>query len=338
LLFINNAAFDTICRNCRDQNRADSRAHLINSGQDNLELEYAMKCSVLILSLAACAIAASAQTSPKPAGASASAKPATTAPHSATSGVKLPPGVPPVKGIVRTIFTVSLRYQDIKIGTGALAEPNKLYKVFYTGWRAADGVKFDSTDDHPRPPLKDKDGKPVLGDDGKPKLSDVQPMPFPQGRGGTISGFDQGFTGMRIGGKRRLFIPWQMAYGTRDIPDRGPGHPGIPPKSNLIFDVELVDVTDIPAPANHPGMGGMPGGRPMPGGMAPRPGAGNGIVPPSPVKPVAPTTPAAPGAPGTAAPTTPQPSPATAPTPGAAPSTPAAPSTAPATPTPPPSK
>jgi peptidylprolyl isomerase len=299
-----------------------------------------MKSSVLILPLAACAIAMSAQTSSKTASPSATAKPATSAAHTAASGVKLPPGVPPVKGIVRTIFTVSLRYQDIKIGKGAVAEPQKLYKVFYTGWRAADGVKFDSTDDHPRPPLKDKDGKPVLGEDGKPKMGDVQPMPFPQGMGGTISGFDQGFAGMRIGGKRRLFIPWQLAYGTRNIPDRGPGHPGIPPKSDLIFDVELVDVTELPTPANHPGMSGMPGGRPMPGGMAPRPGAGNGIVPPIPARPTAPATPPAPGGPGTPAPATSQPPPATTPAPGAptTPSTPTSPSTAPTTPTPPPSK
>ena len=77
--------------------------------------------------------------------------------------------------------------------------------------------------------MKDKDGKPVLGDDGKPKLGDPQPMAFPQGMGRLIPGFDQGFDGMKIGGKRRLFIPWQLAYGARDIPDPTQRIPGFRP-------------------------------------------------------------------------------------------------------------
>jgi peptidylprolyl isomerase len=168
---------------------------------------------------------------------------------------ELPIGVPPVPGIQKTAF--SLLYQDITIGAGSEAEPNKLYKVHYTGWRAADGVKFDSSYDHARQPLKGDDGKPVVGDDGKPRLGDPRPMAFPQGMGRLIPGFDQGFAGMRVGGKRRLFIPWQLAYGTRNIPDRpsdqpgGAPRPGIPPKSDLIFDVELVDVTDLPTPPKH---------------------------------------------------------------------------------------
>jgi FKBP-type peptidyl-prolyl cis-trans isomerase len=124
-----------------------------------------MKKTVLILLMAACAATAIAQTPAKPA--SPAAKPATTAAKHAVApvGVKLPPGVPAVKGIVKTAFT--MRYEDIKIGTGAVAEPNKLYKVHYTGWLAADGRKFDSSYDHPRPPVLDKDGKPVLDADGK---------------------------------------------------------------------------------------------------------------------------------------------------------------------------
>jgi len=272
-----------------------------------------MKRIVLILLMAACTAAASAQTQPKAAAPTAkpAAKPATTA-------AKLPfgvpaPGIPAVKTIKKTAF--SLQYQEIKVGTGADAEPNKLYKVLYTGWRAKDGVKFDSSADHPGPPLKDKDGKPVLDADGKPKLGDPQPLAFPQGMGRLIPGFDQGFGGMKVGGKRRLFIPWQLAYGNRDMPDHGPDHPGIPPKSDLIFDVELVDVADLPAPPARPGMGGMPPGRPLPGGaVAPKPGT-----------PGAPATGAP--APGTPAPGTP--APGTAPAAHAAPGTPAAPATLP---------
>jgi len=277
-----------------------------------------MKQKVLIFLLAASSVAAAAQTAAKPAA------PAATATHkagtAATSAVKLPPGVPAARGVLHTAF--SLKYQDIKIGTGADAEPNKMYKVQYTGWRAADGVKFDSSFDRPGPPVLDKDGKPEKDADGKPVLGPSQPMAFPQGMGRLIPGFDQGFTGMKVGGKRRLFIPWQLAYGTRDMPGRGAEHPGIPPKSDLIFDVELVDVADLPTPPTRPGMGG-PGGRPLP----PRP-----IVPTTPGKPAAPGT-AAP-APGSAAPSTTTPAPTIAPT-TTAPSTTQPPATTPVPSTPP---
>jgi peptidylprolyl isomerase len=224
--------------------------------------------------------------------------------------------------MMKTAF--SLRYQDIHLGTGPVAEPNKLYKVLYTGWRAADGVKFDSTDDHPRPPVVDKDGKPVLDADGKPKQGDIQPMAFPQGMGRLIPGFDQGVAGMRIGGKRRLFIPWQMAYGTHAIPDHGPGHPGIPAKSDLIFDVTLVAVDELPAPPARPGMGAMPG-RPNPNAPHPMPnGAPGSALGAAPVQPGSPATAPAPGA---------APAPATAPAPASpGPASAAPPSAAPAAP------
>jgi peptidylprolyl isomerase len=185
---------------------------------------------------------------------------------------------------MKTAF--ALKYQDIEVGTGPVAEPLKLYKVKYTGWLAADGKKFDSSEDHP----------------GK------EPIQFPQGRGRVIPGWDQGFEGMKIGGKRRIFIPWQLAYGASGRP------PAIPAKSDLVFDVELVDVTDMPAP-------GAPGGRPLP------------------QRPAAPGAPGAPSTPG-ANPSNPQttPPPATSPTtpqPATPPASPQA-TPAPATTTPPP--
>ena len=114
-----------------------------------------------------------------------------------------------------------MRYQDITIGTGALAEPGQLYSVHYTGWLAADGTKFDSSVDR------------------------GQPIEFQQGARRVIAGWDQGFEGMHIGGKRRLFIPWQLAYGAAG---RGP----IPAKADLIFDIELIDAHDPNAPAAPP--------------------------------------------------------------------------------------
>ncbi len=186
---------------------------------------------MVLLTAASSAIAA-AQTPAKPTVPSGTAPKAAVAHTATAAAAKLPPGIPVVHGIVKPLLT--LRYEDIKIGTGADAEPNKLYKVKYTGYRAADGVKFDSWENNRRPAL-DKDGKVVNGPDGKPQMGDPQPMAFPQGMGRLIPGFDQGFTGMKVGGKRRLFIPWQLAYGTHEIPDRGPEHPGIPAKSDLIF-------------------------------------------------------------------------------------------------------
>jgi peptidylprolyl isomerase len=295
-----------------------------------MELNLSMKTEILTLLLAASTTAAIAQTAAtpttsaaKPASsaakpatgtakpavsatktANAAAKPATSATpaaHAAATAGKLPPGIPPVKGIVKTAF--SERWEDIKIGTGADAVANKVYKVHYTGYLAADGKKFDSSYDHPGQPVKDKDGKPVLDKDGKPMVGDPQPIAFPQGFGRLIPGFDQGFDGMKVGGKRRIFIPWQLAYGEKGHPGPDPAHPGIPPKADLIFDVELVDISDLPAQPTRP--------------MQVRP---SGAAPP---KPGAPGTPPPAGQPGAAAPGSASPAPA------AAPATPPA-STAPA--------
>jgi peptidylprolyl isomerase len=297
-----------------------------------------------ILLMAAATVVASAQTTATPApAAKPAAKAAATATTAKTAGSAVPaagakkplplgvpaPGLPAVKTIKKTAF--SLTYQEIKVGTGPIAEPGKMYTVLYTGYRAADGVKFDSSDDH-RMPVRDKDGKPVLGDDGKPKMGDAQPLVFPQGQRRLIPGFDQGFGGMKVGGQRRLFIPWQMAYGTQAIPDHLPDHPGIPAKSDLIFDITLVSVADMPAPPSRPAMGGMPGGHPVPMGIHPgtpgAPGApaaaGTPAAPNAPAAPAAATSPAAPPAPAKPATTAPV---ATAPTPTApaATATPAAP-------------
>ncbi len=126
-----------------------------------------------------------------------------------------PPGVPPVHGLPRTLY--SLRYVDTLVGTGPLAQPRMYYSVRYTGW-LTDGTKFDSSDDHP----------------GK------EPITFPYGAHRVIPGWDTGFEGMHVGGKRRLYVPYQLAYGESGRP------PVIPPKSDLIFDVELVSMSETP--------------------------------------------------------------------------------------------
>jgi peptidylprolyl isomerase len=125
---------------------------------------------------------------------------------------KLAASIPAAPGQMRTQYT--MRYVDVAIGTGKLAEAGKVFSVHYTGW-LLDGTKFDSS--------RDKE----------------KPLSFEQGKRKVIPGWDAGFEGMRVGGKRRLFIPYQLAYGEK-------GRGKIPPKAELIFDVELLDVTDSP--------------------------------------------------------------------------------------------
>ena len=126
-----------------------------------------------------------------------------------------PPNVPKVEGTPKNLY--ALRYIDTEVGTGPLAESRKFYTVHYTGW-LTDGTKFDSSHDHPG-------GEPIV---------------FPYGARRVIPGWDTGFEGMHVGGKRRLFVPYQLAYGESGRP------PVIPAKADLIFDVELVAQSDTP--------------------------------------------------------------------------------------------
>lgn len=132
-------------------------------------------------------------------------------------GRQLPAAIPKISGDVRTAF--ALQYIDVAAGTGALAEPRQCIYAHYTGW-LTNGTKFDSSRD--------------TTNTGQPR----QPLAFPQGARRVISGWDAGFEGMRVGAKRRLFIPYQLAYGELGRP------PVIPPKSELIFDIELMGVAD----------------------------------------------------------------------------------------------
>ena len=103
-----------------------------------------------------------------------------------------------------------LKYIDQKVGSGQTAKKGDTVEVHYTGW-LKDGKKFDSSVDRGRP------------------------FSFKLGEGRVIKGWDEGVAGMKVGGKRKLIIPYQLAYGER-------GRPGIPPKADLVFEVELLKV------------------------------------------------------------------------------------------------
>ncbi len=149
-----------------------------------------MKTVIVIVTIAllALAVLAVAQTAAKP----------------AASGPTKVTGAP--------IKTASgLEYWDIKVGTGAVAQPGHQVKVDYTGW-LTNGKKFDSS------------------------VGTGHPFDFLLGGGQVIKGWDEGVAGMKVGGKRQLRIPPDLAYGAK-------GAAGvIPPNATLIFDVQLIDV------------------------------------------------------------------------------------------------
>ena len=111
-----------------------------------------------------------------------------------------------------------LQWKDVEVGTGAAPVQGALISAHYTG-TLENGRKFDSSYDR------------------------RQPLKFAVGVGRVIKGWDMGILGtddippMKVGGKRKLVIPGDLAYGAR-----GAGGGLIPPNATLVFDVELVGI------------------------------------------------------------------------------------------------
>jgi len=125
------------------------------------------------------------------------------------SAAATPSAVPYGTGKIHRLAS-GLVYQDIVIGNGKMADPGLAVSVHYTG-TLTDGTPFDSS------------------------VERGQPIQFVLGSGRMIQGMDQGIKGMRVGGKRKLTIPPDLAYGKE-------GDRVIPPNATLLFDVELISV------------------------------------------------------------------------------------------------
>jgi len=110
-----------------------------------------------------------------------------------------------------TTTASGLQIEELAVGSGNAATAGQKVSVHYTGW-LTNGTKFDSSKDR---------GEPFI---------------FPLGKGHVIKGWDEGVSGMKVGGKRKLTIPPQLGYGAR-----GAGGV-IPPNATLVFEVELLDV------------------------------------------------------------------------------------------------
>jgi rhodanese-related sulfurtransferase len=124
-------------------------------------------------------------------------------------------------GLLGLIFNIGageaaeLKMNDLVPGTGDLAVNEKVVEVHYSGW-LMDGTKFDSSIDR------------------------AEPFRFTLGAHQVIQGWDQGVLGMKVGGKRELIIPPEMAYGAK-----GAGGV-IPPNATLRFEVQLLSVMSLP--------------------------------------------------------------------------------------------
>lgn len=135
----------------------------------------------------------------------------TTTTHKSTTAAKKPVAAGPTKVTGDGVKTDSgLQYWDIKEGTGPAAQTGQTAHMHYTGW-LTNGKKFDSS----------------IGS---------TPYKFKIGAGEVIKGWDEGVVGMKVGGKRQLRIPPNLAYGDK-------GYPGvIPAGATLVFDVQLVSL------------------------------------------------------------------------------------------------
>ena len=157
---------------------------------------------LLVLALVALVAVAGCGSDSKESASSSATPTAESTPAATKPEVTVPKGKLPNK----------LEITDLKKGTGATAEPGKNVTVQYVGVSALNGRQFDASWDR------------------------GEPFSFQLGSGGVIQGWDEGVKGMKVGGRRQLVIPPDLAYG----PDGSP--PTIGPNETLVFVIDLVSV------------------------------------------------------------------------------------------------
>jgi FKBP-type peptidyl-prolyl cis-trans isomerase len=125
------------------------------------------------------------------------------------TGGKKPDDPPPAEAGEKTALPDGLEIEEITIGEGEPVKKGDSVKMEYTGTLRSNGKKFDSN----------------VG--GAPFLVTL-------GAGRVIKGWDEGIPGMRVGGRRKLYIPAKLAYAERGFP------PDIPPNADLVFEVKVL--------------------------------------------------------------------------------------------------
>lgn len=131
-------------------------------------------------------------------------------------------------GLSTVTYPDGLKVIDLKVGTGQAAKDGENAEVQYTGW-LTDCHQFDSS----RSP-------------GRTSFT------FQIGQSQVISGWDEGLLGMKVGGKRKLIIPSDLAYGPQGQTDQTTGATIIPPNATLVFEIELLSVKPGPSPTPSP--------------------------------------------------------------------------------------
>jgi FKBP-type peptidyl-prolyl cis-trans isomerase len=131
-------------------------------------------------------------------------------------------------GLQAVTYPDGLKIIDLTVGTGAAAKTGENAEVQYTGWLTT-CRQFDSS----RSP-------------GRTTFT------FVIGQGQVIGGWDEGLLGMKVGGKRKLIIPPELAYGAQGQTDQTTGAQIIPPNATLIFEIELKSLKPGPSPSPSP--------------------------------------------------------------------------------------
>ncbi len=174
-----------------------------------MRTRHLIACSLAALSLAAAGCSeeeaeesASTPETAEPEGTAAEPAPSEPAEAKGKPKVAVPGGPPPAK----------LEIEDIEEGTGPAAEAGSQISVNYVGVNYSNGEEFDSS------------------------FNTGAPFDFQLGAGMVIPGWDQGLEGMKVGGRRQLVIPPELAYGPQGSP------PAIGPDETLVFVIDLLGV------------------------------------------------------------------------------------------------